>query len=147
MRLLTGVMLPMVFLLAACSGQDFASTAAVPEVELTSAEKEKIAKADTLAVEPGRTASDVAAGEEACKASGGIWQAGGMIRHYQCFMPFSDAGKPCNDGRQCKGACVGPPEGTTKRGGMPGVCQTTTNPFGCFERFENGRSAGTVCVD
>lgn len=70
-----------------------------------------------------------------------------MLGHWACVMPYTDAGRPCTDGAQCQGDCRA--TGPVGRPGeaATGVCQADTSPFGCFTRVENGRSAGTLCVD
>tara|TARA_R110002167_G_scaffold22612_8_gene80937 strand:+ start:2395 stop:2766 length:372 start_codon:yes stop_codon:yes gene_type:complete len=84
-----------------------------------------------------------------CAARGGEMQRVGRMQSLQCVIKYADAGKRCTDGDDCLGDCrledagVRPPEGAT----AVGVCQVSSDRFGCFTTVENGRAEATLCID
>jgi putative hemolysin len=85
----------------------------------------------------------------ACNARGGELRPVGRMQTLQCVIKYSDAGKRCTDGDDCLGDCrladvaARPPEGAA----AVGVCQASSDRFGCFTTVENGRAGATLCVD
>jgi putative hemolysin len=85
----------------------------------------------------------------ACTARGGELRPVGRMQTLQCVIKYSDAGKRCSDGDDCLGDCrladvaARPPEGAA----AVGVCQASSDRFGCFTTVENGRAEATLCID
>ena len=98
-------------------------------------------------VAPTATTGEAAAARE-CARQGGSMRPVGRMQTVQCVVRYADAGKRCTSGEQCQGDCRAE-EGRTFEGGAPaaGVCQATSNRFGCYTRVENGRAETTICVD
>ena len=88
------------------------------------------------------------AAARACARQGGALQPVGRMQTVQCVLRYTDAGKRCTSGAQCQGDCRAE-EGRTFEGGAPaaGVCQATSDRFGCHTQIENGRAQATICVD
>lgn len=42
----------------------------------------------------------------ACEAQKGNWRKMGMLQREACVLPAIDAGKACNDNKQCQVACI-----------------------------------------
>jgi hypothetical protein len=86
---------------------------------------------------------------EACVKNGGTYRRVCLMGSWSCVMPYSDAGKPCADKKECQGQCryVGegemPPPGTA----VTGACQRTTDPCGCFGIVADGKLQSMLCVD
>ncbi|MDZ4362408.1 hypothetical protein [Brevundimonas sp.] len=83
-----------------------------------------------------------------CTAQGGTMQRVGRLQSLQCVIRYADAGQRCSDGDDCLGDCrvegsVLPPEGRA----VTGVCQATSNRFGCFTTIEDGKAEATLCID
>ncbi|MBI4144769.1 hypothetical protein HY493_01025 [Candidatus Woesearchaeota archaeon] len=76
----------------------------------------------------------------ACEAQGGLWgRQSVFLEDETCFLPTKDAGKPCIDGQQCEGSCIGT-EGN-------GSCSDTHPlPPGCYSLLYNG-TADRLCID
>lgn len=97
-----------------------------------------------------------------CKARNGEMQRVGMLGTWQCIVRYADAGQRCTDGDQCQGDCratvdlpappasgtPAPPARTTPRPDpTEGVCQASSNYFGCYAVIEDGRARPMICVD
>ena len=86
---------------------------------------------------------------EACTKNGGTWRPVCLMGTPACVMPYSDAGKPCTDKKECQGQCryegngETPPPGTK----VTGACQRTTDPCGCFGVVADGKLEAMLCVD
>jgi hypothetical protein len=83
-----------------------------------------------------------------CIARNGTMQPVGRMQTMQCVVRYADAGKRCTDSDQCAGECrtadaARPAEGAA----VAGICQATSNQFGCFTRVEDGKAEATLCVD
>jgi hypothetical protein len=83
-----------------------------------------------------------------CIARNGTMQPVGRMQTMQCVVRYADAGKRCTDSDQCAGECrtadaARPAEGAS----VAGICQATSNQFGCFTRVEDGKAEATLCVD
>jgi hypothetical protein len=84
----------------------------------------------------------------ACRGSGGIMKPVGRLQTLQCVTRFQDAGRRCNSGRECQGDCQ-VRAGDEALPGQPvfGVCQPTSERFGCTTSIEDGRAQATICID
>lgn len=85
----------------------------------------------------------------ACEASGGTVERRGRLGADFCEQPYPDAGESCQSASDCLGRCeieekISDPKRGTAAGG---VCQATTNSFGCRTLIEGGLIEGTLCVD
>ncbi len=86
-----------------------------------------------------------------CQACSGLFAPRGLAGITACHCRMPDAGKPCSDGDECQGRCVG--------SGTPGDfrCSTYRTTFGCHSTLPRGWSKGargglarrvpTICVD
>jgi hypothetical protein len=140
-RWLAGLVLAGVLVLAGC--------APVVEPDATDAsavEVRHIALARKLTLAPTSPASEVARSRAACAELKGTYRADGRARYLHCILTFSDAGKACSDGGDCKGDCYARPDDAWP-GALLGVCQATTSPFGCHSKVEQGKVVGGICVD
>ncbi len=84
----------------------------------------------------------------ACAQRGGTMQRVGRLQSWQCVVTYADAGKRCNDGDQCQGDCwledgVQPKPGQA----ATGVCQPTSNRFGCHTTVKDGKADVGLCID
>lgn len=100
----------------------------------------------TTACAPAPSPAEIAAAD--CASRGGTMTPVGRMQTLQCVIAYSDAGKACRTGSDCLGDCrtegnVAPPPGRE----ITGVCQATSDRFGCYTRIENGRAEPTICVD
>jgi len=90
-----------------------------------------------------------AAERDACLAAGGEIIKTGRLQAEHCVQPYPDAGKVCSDEADCLGWCIleesvsEPVPGTD----ATGVCQPTTDSFGCTTLVKGGKIEGTICVD
>lgn len=83
-----------------------------------------------------------------CLARNGTMQPVGRMQTLQCVVLYPDAGKRCTDSDQCAGECRTPDATRPGQGAaVVGLCQATSNPFGCFTRVEDGKAEATLCVD
>jgi hypothetical protein len=93
----------------------------------------------------------------ACEACNGNWGTRGMMATEGCNCTMPDAGKPCDDGNDCQGAClfdhfelVQPgfkrchPDGSCSvqlaTGRAVGTCSSQQSIFGCHARISEGAS-------
>ena len=84
----------------------------------------------------------------ACEQKGGTLRPVGRMQTLQCVVRYSDAGKACTTGEQCQGDCRMPVEQPPPEGApAAGVCQATSDRFGCYTTVQNGRAEPTICVD
>ena len=84
----------------------------------------------------------------ACAARGGEMKQVGRLQSWQCVIRYADAGKRCTDGAQCQGDCRTEPTVTAREGqSVRGVCQATSNRFGCFTTIRDGKAEATLCID
>ena len=84
-----------------------------------------------------------------CEAAGGTVERAGRAGWERCVQPFPDAGKVCSDGDDCLGDCRLPVSAGNLAPDTPaqGVCQPTDSFFGCHTIIEDGKVAGSLCVD
>lgn len=83
-----------------------------------------------------------------CEARGGAMTPVGRMQTVQCVIRYADAGKACTDGAQCQGDCRTEPTVTAREGqSVRGVCQATSNRFGCFTTIRDGKAEATLCID
>ena len=86
--------------------------------------------------------------EAACAAQNGTLQRVGRMQSVQCVIAYADAGKRCTDGDQCQADClIEGNSGVAPGSAVEGVCQATSNRFGCRTTIENGRAQPTLCID
>ncbi len=65
-----------------------------------------------------------------------------------CVINYPDAGKSCTSGEQCAGDCRAEAGAQVEAGQqINGVCQATSDRFGCFTTIDNGRADATICID
>jgi hypothetical protein len=86
--------------------------------------------------------------EAACRKSGGSLRPVGKLQSIQCVVAYPDAGRSCHSSTQCRGDCR-VPAGDDARPGQPvaGVCQATSDRFGCWAKVEGGRAQPAICID
>jgi len=95
---------------------------------------------------PRPTAEEIAAAD--CAARGGSMREVGRLRTLQCVIKYSDAGRPCRTGSDCRGDCRTEGSVAVLVGReTTGVCQADSNRFGCYTTIENGKAEATICVD
>ena len=84
----------------------------------------------------------------ACAARNGTMRQVGKLQSWQCVIRYDDAGKVCTSSSHCQGSCLAG-EATDKTPGATtsGVCQATSNRFGCSTPVENGKAGPTLCID
>lgn len=83
-----------------------------------------------------------------CAKAGGVLKPVGRLQTFQCVISYADAGKSCTSGDQCQGDCRAAPDKVVDAGqAIAGVCQATSDRFGCYTKVENGRALSTICVD
>jgi hypothetical protein len=88
------------------------------------------------------------ADSSACAARGGTMKQVGRMQSWQCVVSFADAGRSCVDGDQCQGDCrVDGNSGIAPGAAAVGVCQATSDSFGCHTRIEDGAAGSTLCID
>lgn len=94
------------------------------------------------------TNSALTRAEQACKACNGDFGPHGMLGQVGCLCRMDDAGKPCDDGNDCQGKCVGRDEAF--------VCSEFATVFGCHSYLPKGWSeqrhtppvrVPRICVD
>ena len=86
--------------------------------------------------------------DSACTARGGQMQQVGRMQSWQCVVKYADAGKRCTDGDQCQGDCrVEGNTGVAPGAATAGVCQATSDRFGCNTPVEDGKAGPTLCID
>jgi hypothetical protein len=84
----------------------------------------------------------------ACATRGGTMQQVGRMQSWQCVIAYADAGKRCTDGDQCQGDCWAEDGVPSKPGeAAAGVCQPTSNRFGCHTTIKNGKIDVGLCID
>lgn len=84
----------------------------------------------------------------ACAARGGTMKQVGRLQSWQCVITYADAGKRCTDGDQCQGDCrIEGNTGVTPGTAATGVCQATSDRFGCNTLVEDGKAGATLCID
>jgi hypothetical protein len=83
-----------------------------------------------------------------CKREGGAMKRVGRLQTLQCVIAYADAGKSCSSGSECAGDCRAE-QGLDVRPGqqVAGICQATSDQFGCSTQVENGRAQSTICID
>ncbi|WP_333592567.1 hypothetical protein [Brevundimonas sp.] len=95
---------------------------------------------------PARPVQSLSSSE--CAARGGTMTPVGRMQTMQCVVTYGDAGKACTDGGQCQGDCRAQPDATLREGqSARGVCQATSNRFGCFTTIKGGKAEATLCID
>lgn len=86
-----------------------------------------------------------------CLAMKGTVHRMGLLQYEACKSPMPDAGKVCNDSRQCKAGCFFESSNNkpipSPRKKVTGFCAATDSPFGCRSRVEHGHVGIGVCVD
>lgn len=101
---------------------------------------------------PQRQDRDLApAARAACLAKGGVVQRAGLAGFERCTLRYADAGKACRGKKDCLGRCLldakHPPRTLQANARLRSICEATDNSFGCQTLLENGRNAGTICID
>lgn len=97
---------------------------------------------------PGKDAPTQSADAAACAARNGAMKQVGRLQSWQCVIAYADAGKTCSDSGQCQGDCrVEGNTGITPGAATTGVCQATSDRFGCNTRVEDGKAGATLCID
>ena len=95
---------------------------------------------------PARPVQSLSSSE--CAVRGGTMTPVGRMQTMQCVVTYGDAGKACTDGAQCQGDCRTEPTVTAREGqSVRGVCQATSNRFGCFTTIRDGKAEATLCID
>ena len=98
-------------------------------------------------VVPVKGESSVATGAD-CSRLGGVLKPVGRLQTIQCVITYSDAGKSCKSGKECQGDCRAPTGAEVLPGQRSaGLCQATSDQFGCNTRIEDGRAEATLCID
>lgn len=83
-----------------------------------------------------------------CATRGGTMQQVGRMQSWQCVVRYADAGKRCTDGDQCQADClIEGNSGVAPGAAVAGVCQATSNRFGCNTTVEDGKAGATLCID
>ena len=91
------------------------------------------------------------AAEQACGVCSGEFKRWGLRGLEWCNCRPADAGKPCQDGRECEGTCLAVKPKTPSD--APGQCSALKTMFGCHTRIEHdpthpaGRRTTTICAD
>ena len=82
-----------------------------------------------------------------CRNRGGLWARYGLLNKYQCTLPTKDAGKKCDDHRDCESVCI--TENRVQKGiKTHGKCFEKTIALGmCFNFVTNGKATGLICED
>lgn len=85
----------------------------------------------------------------ACEMAGGTVKRAGRLGAETCIQPYSDAGDACLSATDCLGRCELKEDISYPEPGIAadGVCQATTNSFGCSTLIEDGKIKGTLCID
>ncbi|TFW14295.1 hypothetical protein EGY25_03605 [Brevundimonas intermedia] len=84
----------------------------------------------------------------ACATRGGTMKQVGRMQSWQCVISYADAGKRCTDGDQCQGDCrIEGNSGVAPGAATAGVCQATSDRFGCNTPVEDGKAGPTLCID
>lgn len=83
-----------------------------------------------------------------CATRGGTMKQVGRMQSWQCVISYADAGKRCTDGDQCQGGCrIEGNSGVAPGAATAGVCQATSDRFGCNTPVEDGKAGTTLCID
>ena len=98
---------------------------------------------------PVQTAPVQSADAGACAARGGEMRQVGRMQSWQCVLKYTDAGKRCTDGDDCRGDCRIQDVAAAPRAGAAAVgqCQASSDRFGCYTTVEGGKAEATICVD
>ncbi len=72
--------------------------------------------------------------QQQCEAAGGTMVIG--LAGPQCARPEPDAGKACNDSKDCSGVCLAETRS----------CSPVTPFFGCHDVLQGGKAVG-LCID
>ena len=97
---------------------------------------------------PGSDAPMQSAEASACATRGGTMKQVGRMQSWQCVISYADAGKRCADGDQCQGDCrIEGNSGVAPGAATAGVCQATSDRFGCNTAVEDGKAGATLCID
>jgi putative hemolysin len=97
---------------------------------------------------PGSDAPMQSAEASACATRGGTMKQVGRMQSWQCVISYADAGKRCTDGDQCQGDCrIEGNSGVAPGAATAGVCQATSDRFGCNTPVEDGKAGPTLCID
>lgn len=84
----------------------------------------------------------------ACLADGGTMQVMGRAGTLGCVRPMADAGRMCTDSSQCEARCLYTGDDVPAPDvPVTGQCAETDFRFGCQAIVEDGRTAGTICID
>ena len=97
---------------------------------------------------PDAAAPTRSAEASACAARGGEMKQVGRMQSWQCVIAYADAGKRCTDSAQCQGDCrVEGATGVQPGAATAGVCQATSDRFGCNAVVRDGKAGPTLCID
>ncbi|WP_293825217.1 hypothetical protein [uncultured Brevundimonas sp.] len=84
----------------------------------------------------------------ACATRGGVMKQVGRMQVWRCVTRYADAGNRCTDGDQCQGDCrVEGNAGIAAGTASAGVCQATSDRFGCHATVTDGKVGPTLCID
>lgn len=90
----------------------------------------------------------VAKDKNSCLEQNGEWMKAGILGNYMCIFKASDAGKTCSDSKACEYRCLASsaftPKETKK---VTGICQASSNPFGCRSEVIKGVAQPALCAD
>ncbi|MBU0598648.1 hypothetical protein KKF61_06715 [Patescibacteria group bacterium] len=78
--------------------------------------------------------------QEECEETGATWVITGKIAG-QCERPADDAGKVCDQDRDCLRTCV-----ITSLDDKSGQC-TEFSSYGCFKYLDDARQPQSICMD
>ncbi len=88
------------------------------------------------------------ADEASCKTAGGDWRPICRMQQPACVFSYRDAGKACSDGDDCAGDCiVKGGEFASDGKAATGVCSASSDPCGCKQKIEDGKTTAAICVD
>ena len=85
---------------------------------------------------------------QACTKKGGAFSQQGMLGCYQCVLSYPDAGKTCQDSKDCQGKCKNTGEFIENGAkNQSGQCASDSSGFGCYQTIEKGVAQPAICVD
>jgi hypothetical protein len=85
--------------------------------------------------------------KETCEQKGGTWKKIGISPREECNLPTQDAGKVCENSKDCEGVCITEAKTLTgKKTKTKGQCSAWIKVVGCHGYVYRGW-AQTICVD
>ena len=83
-----------------------------------------------------------------CRKTGGHLEYVGLLGLPSCVLPYPDAGRPCFDTSECRGACRTVELVKPGTPGVVGRCDAdTAAAFGCSQQIVAGVAQSEWCVD